>query len=88
MQLLRMLDEWTEYIDSGGQIHCIYTDLEKAFDKVPHKKLISKLASRKVQYTWSTIISDLCNLPEICDSNGNESKMYLYTDYASLQIFF
>jgi len=48
MQLLRMLDEWTEYIDSGGQIDCIYTDLEKAFDKVPHKKLISKLASRKV----------------------------------------
>jgi len=33
MQLLRMLDEWTEYIDSGGQIDCIYTDLEKAFDK-------------------------------------------------------
>jgi len=48
MQLLPMLDEWTEYIDSGGQIDCIYTDLEKAFDKVPHKKLISKLASRKV----------------------------------------
>ena len=41
MQLLRMLDEWTEYIDSGAQIDRIYTDLEKALDKIPHKKLIS-----------------------------------------------
>ena len=30
------------YIDSGGQIDRLH-DIEKAFDKVPHKKLISKL---------------------------------------------
>ena len=28
-----------------GQIDVIYTDLEKAFDKVPHKRLICKLHS-------------------------------------------
>jgi len=29
----------------GGQIDAIYSDFEKAFDKVPHKRLISKLHS-------------------------------------------
>jgi len=27
----------------GGRIDVIYTDLEKAFDSVPHKRLMSKL---------------------------------------------
>ena len=43
MQLLRVLDEWTELLEGGGQIDVIYTDLEKAFDKVHHKILIQKL---------------------------------------------
>jgi len=45
LQLLRMLDRWTEYLDYGGQIDAVYTDFEKAFDKVPHKRLLSKLRS-------------------------------------------
>ena len=32
LQLLRILDDWTNSIDSGGQIDCIYMDFEKAFD--------------------------------------------------------
>ena len=35
MQLLMVLDKWTECLELGGQIDVIYTDLEKAFDKVP-----------------------------------------------------
>ena len=42
------MDMWTECLESGGQIDVIYTDLEKAFDKVPHKRLISKLYSYKI----------------------------------------
>ena len=45
LQLLHMLDKWTEYLDYGGQIDAVYTDFEKAFDKVPHKRLLSKLRS-------------------------------------------
>jgi hypothetical protein len=45
LQLLNMLDKWTKYLEEGGQIDAIYTDFEKAFDKVPHKRLISKLKS-------------------------------------------
>jgi len=29
-----MLDEWTNLLESGGQIDAIYTDFAKAFDKV------------------------------------------------------
>ena len=42
LQLLQILDKWTECLEHGGQINVIYTDLEKAFDKVPHKRLICK----------------------------------------------
>jgi len=39
---------WTESLETGGQINVGYTNLEKAFDKVPHKRLISKLHSYKI----------------------------------------
>ena len=45
LQLLQILDKWTELLENGGQIDVIYTDLEKAFDKIPCKRLISNLSS-------------------------------------------
>jgi len=45
LQLLQVLDTWTECLEQGGQVGVIYTDLQKAFDKIPHKRLISKLHS-------------------------------------------
>jgi len=39
------MEYWTERLDTGGRIDVIYTDLEKAFDKIPHRRLISKLHS-------------------------------------------
>ena len=44
MQLLQILDKWTELLENGSQIDVIYTDLEKAITKIPHKRLISKLS--------------------------------------------
>jgi len=37
LQLLCIMDEWTECLKSGGQINVIYADFEKAFDQVSHK---------------------------------------------------
>ena len=45
LRLLQILDDWTLHLEEGGQFDVIYTDFEKAFDKVPHKRLISKLYS-------------------------------------------
>jgi len=45
LQLLKVLDDWSEMLEFGGQIDVLYTDLEKAFDRVPHARLVSKLRS-------------------------------------------
>ncbi len=45
LQLLKVLDHWTDALDSDDIIDCIYMDYAKAFDKVPHRRLISKLSS-------------------------------------------
>ncbi|MCP3875986.1 MAG: reverse transcriptase family protein [Desulfobacteraceae bacterium] len=44
LQLLRILDEWTDILDnSSAKIDAIYLDFSKAFDTVPHKRLITKM---------------------------------------------
>jgi len=62
LQLLRMMDELTKCLESGGQINVIYADFEKAFDKVSHKLLLRTLRYYKVNESvilW--IESFLCN---------------------------
>ena len=44
-QLIRVLDDWTSALELGHQMDVIYLDLQKAFDKVPHARLLSKLKS-------------------------------------------
>ena len=45
LQLLVVLDKWTQIIDEGGSLDCIYCDFKKAFDKVPHQRLLKKVGS-------------------------------------------
>jgi len=62
LQLLCIMDEWTECLESGRQINVIYADFEKAFDKVSHILLNRKLRYYKVNESvilW--IESFLCN---------------------------
>ena len=35
LQLLRIMDEWTECLDNGFDIDVVYMDYQKAFDTVP-----------------------------------------------------
>ena len=41
LQLLHVLDIWTEILDQGGTLDVVYCDFMKAFDKVPHQRLHS-----------------------------------------------
>jgi hypothetical protein len=45
LQFLNATNDWTKFLDDNKQVDIIYTDFEKAFDKVPHKRLLSKLYS-------------------------------------------
>lgn len=44
-QLLQVLDKWSEILDEGGSVDVIYLDLAKAFDTVPHQRLLRKLSN-------------------------------------------
>jgi len=46
--LLVFMEEVTSYVDSGYPVDVIYLDFQKAFDKVPHKRLIQKLAAHGI----------------------------------------
>ena len=35
LQLLQILDKWTDCLENGGQIDAVYTDFEKAFAFIP-----------------------------------------------------
>ena len=41
-QLLELMEELTEDLDSNEDVDIIYLDFAKAFDKVPHKRLLKK----------------------------------------------
>ena len=43
IQLIRVLEEWTEALDAGVGVDCVYMDYQKAFDTVPHRRLLGKL---------------------------------------------
>jgi len=44
-QLLDCLNKWCDLVDKGMKLHCIYFDLSRAFDTVPHSKLLNVLRS-------------------------------------------
>ena len=46
--LLVFMEEVTSYIDKGYPIDVIYLDFQKAFDKVPHKRLLLKLVAHGI----------------------------------------
>jgi len=73
-QLLKILDEWTDYLEGEWQIDVIYTDFAKAFDKVPHKKLIHKLKVRLNENLVQWIMAFITNRQQKVKVNGTLSE--------------
>ena len=38
----------TKWVDDGSPVDVVYLDLQKAFDKVPHQRLLLKLKARNI----------------------------------------
>ena len=50
IQLLNVMDSWTKALDRGETIDVIYQRFMKAFDTIPHKRLIDKRKSHGIEY--------------------------------------
>ena len=74
-QLLKYLDECGEIISTGGIVDSIYFDFSKAFDTVPHRRLISKLKAYGIDgQILSWIESFLTEREQEVRVNGELSK--------------
>jgi hypothetical protein len=75
LQLLALLDKWTQDLEEGGQVDVLYTDFEKAFDKVPHRRLIAKLEDYGIRVDIINWIKGfLFNRKQQVKINGSYSK--------------
>ena len=75
-QLLTYLDKCIERIVNGGVVDSIYLDFAKAFDTVPHRRLIGKLEAYGIKGNilgWITAF--LSDRTQVVKVNGVESEI-------------
>jgi hypothetical protein len=80
LQLLHILDDWTRIIETGDNIDICYMDFQKAFDKVPHRRLLAKVKSYGIDgelLQWIT--SFLTNRRHRVVINGTASEWHSVT---------
>ena len=74
LQLLHVMDEWTDILDSGGTIEVCYMDFMQAFHKVPHKRRLAKIKSYGIEGNILKCIKEfLENWQQRVIVNGNYS---------------
>jgi hypothetical protein len=77
LQLITVLDRWTEILDEGGCVDVVYCDFMKAFDKVPHDRLCQVLESYGVDDPMLSWIKDfLRNRKQRVMINGQASTWH------------
>ncbi|CAM5136177.1 unnamed protein product [Eretmochelys imbricata] len=47
--LLEFFDGINKHVDKGDSVNILYLDFQKAFDKVPHQRLLSKVSSHGIR---------------------------------------
>jgi len=52
------MDDWTIQLDYEGQVDVVYTDFAKAFNAVPHCRLLFKLKTHNINRELLTWITD------------------------------
>ena len=61
LQLLTVMEDWTEALDNNLQVDTVYMDFRKAFDSVPHKRLIKKLEGYGINGTLLKWLKNFLN---------------------------
>ena len=56
INLLCFLEDITKWVDDGSPVNVVYLDFQKAFDKVPHQRLLIKLKSNGIGERMTTSI--------------------------------
>ena len=75
LQLLKVLDEIVTSLENGNPVDMIYLDIQKAFDSVPHQRLIKKIKSLGIDgniHKW--IKNFLTDRQQRVTLNGKSSK--------------
>ena len=74
IQLLEFMEEITQAIDTGDEVDIIYLDFCKAFDKVPHRRLLQKLYAYGIRgkvHSW--VQEFLTDRKQLVIVNGSQS---------------
>ena len=78
-QLIVTLNEWLYSLDNDSPIDAAYMDFRKAFDSVPHKRLLNKLKGYNVSgpiLSWiSSFLSERYQYVKINNSCSNKLKV-------------
>ena len=78
-QLLDTLDFWTNVLDDGGNLDAVYMDFRKAFDSVPHRRLLHKIRALGVTgkvHAWITdFLRDRTQIVSVNGTASGESKV-------------
>lgn len=78
-QLLEVIDDWYDILDNKGCIDAIYLDFQKAFDTVPHKRLLNKMHSYGIRgnvLSWiESFLSDRTQKVRIFNTISSEANV-------------
>ena len=75
IQLLKVFDDWSRYIDSDIPVDTIFLDFRKAFDSVPHKRLLMKIEKLGINGNILKWVTDfLHNRQQRVIINGKSSE--------------
>ena len=78
IQLLSYLDKWIDTLVSEGVVDTIYFEFAKAFDSVPHERLLGKLKSYgisgKVLECIKAFLSIRCQIVNFNEMKSDPAK--------------
>ena len=75
-QLLSTINDWFLKLEEGNSVDAVYLDLQKAFDTVPHARLISKLKCYGIGGSLLSWISDFLTQRTQYVKIGNDCSGY------------